>query len=310
MSSIPDDRLRLFFTCCHPALAPEAQVALTLRTLGGLSTPEVARAFLVAETTMAQRLVRAKRKIRGARHPLRRAARTPTLPDRLRPVLAALYLIFNEGYLRHERRHAGAPRALRRGHPPGARARALMPDEREALGLLALMLLHHSRRDARTRRAGELVLLEDQDRALWHAEEIARGRRRWPPAPGAAGPYSLQAQIAAEHSAGARPTGRAWPRSTSCSSALQPGPGGGAQPRGGGGDGGGPRARPRAGGRARAARRAWTATTCCTPPARTCCAACGRRDEAAGGLRARARAGGEPGGARFLERRLAELASA
>jgi RNA polymerase sigma-70 factor, ECF subfamily len=198
--SIPDDRLRLIFTCCHPALAPEAQVALTLRTLGGLATPEIARAFLVAEPTMGQRISRAKGKIRDARIPYEVPA-DERLPERLPAVLAALYLIFNEGYLATEsdaviRRELSAE-AIRL-----ARVLAqLMPDEAEVLGLLALMLLHDSRRETRVDPAGDLVLLEDQDRSRWVAEEIAEGAalldrvlRLGPP-----GPYGLQAAIAAEH---------------------------------------------------------------------------------------------------------------
>jgi RNA polymerase sigma-70 factor (ECF subfamily) len=186
----PDERLSLVFTCCHPALSTEAQVALTLRTLGGLTTEEIARAFLVPEPTMAQRLVRAKAKIRAAGIPFRVPA-DHLLPDRLRPVLATLYLIFNQGYGPPVRAEL-CDEAIRLAKILAA----LMPDEPEAFGLLALMLFQDSRRAARA--GDELVLLEDQDRALWDTGRIEEGRRvlarvRDP------GPYALQAAIAAEH---------------------------------------------------------------------------------------------------------------
>jgi RNA polymerase sigma-70 factor (ECF subfamily) len=188
----PDERLELLFTCCHPALATEAQVALALRTLGGLSTAEISRAFLVPEPTMAKRLVRAKKKIRDAGIPFR-VPPDHLLPDRLATVLAVVYLIFNEGY---GGRNELATEAIRLG-----RALAeLMPDEPEAHSLLALMLLHDARRDARFA-AGTLVLLEDQDRALWDLEQIVVGRVALDRAIalGGRGQYALQAAIASLH---------------------------------------------------------------------------------------------------------------
>ena len=169
-TTFPDERLELIFTCCHPALDTEAQVALTLRTLGGLSTPEIARAFLVAEPTMAQRLVRAKRKIKAAGIPFR-VPPDHLLPDRLGAVLAVVYLIFNEGYSSPPARSDLAAEALRLGQALAE----LMPDEPEVHGLLAMMLMHDARRAARLH-DGELVLLADQDRSLWDSAQIAAGR--------------------------------------------------------------------------------------------------------------------------------------
>jgi RNA polymerase sigma-70 factor (ECF subfamily) len=191
-TTIPDERLELIFTCCHPALELDAQVALTLRTLGGLTTEEIARAFLVPRETMAKRLVRAKKKIAAAGIPFR-VPPAHQLPDRLAAVLAVVYLVFNEGY---GGRSDLAAEALRLG---GALAE-LLPDEPEVHGLVALMLLNDARREARFAE-GELVLLRDQDRALWDAERIAAGRRSLDRALalGGRGPYVLQAAIAALH---------------------------------------------------------------------------------------------------------------
>ena len=220
-AEIPDDRLRLIFTCCHPALALDAQIALTLRTLCGLETDEIARAFLVPVPTMAQRLVRAKNKIREARIPYV-VPETSEMAERLHAVLHVIYLVFNEGY------SASSGESLTRADLSGeairlARILTDLQPSAEAFGLLGLMLLHESRRTARTSATGELILLADQDRSLWNRDQITEGTRlveralasRQP------GPYALQAAIAAVHAGAARAEDTDWPQVVALYDVLQ-----------------------------------------------------------------------------------------
>jgi len=198
--AVEDDQLRLIFTCCHPSLAVSAQVALTLRLIGGLQTEEIARAFLVSETTMAQRLVRAKKKIKAANIPYRIPG-DAELPNRIRPVLAVIYLVYNEGHVATSGGDLGRPDVSADAIRLARLLAGLMPDEPEVVGLLALLLLTEARRPARTGPSGDLVRLADQDRGLWDTQQIHEGqelvrsclRRNHP------GPYQVQAAIAAVH---------------------------------------------------------------------------------------------------------------